>query len=56
MKPTPEVLATWTPLEEVAAYMRDWTNNAAKRPPSGSLVQLETRDGKTTPMMSVPEE
>eukprot|EP01062_Namystynia_karyoxenos_P062368 TRINITY_DN55260_c0_g1_i1.p2 TRINITY_DN55260_c0_g1~~TRINITY_DN55260_c0_g1_i1.p2 ORF type:complete len:291 (+),score=113.54 TRINITY_DN55260_c0_g1_i1:94-873(+) len=39
--------ANWTPLEFVAELVFDWAESAAKRPPTGSLVQMDTLDGKT---------
>jgi len=37
---------TWTPLEDVANILHGWIVNPDS-PPSGSLVQLITKDGKT---------
>lgn len=38
--------STWTPLDFVAKLLYNWSTNV-DRPSSGSLVQLETKDGKT---------
>ncbi|XP_076470164.1 dihydropteridine reductase-like [Babylonia areolata] len=38
--------STWTPLEFVAELFAKWTGGV-ERPPSGSLVQLITKDSKT---------
>jgi len=38
---------TWTPLEDVASILYGWTSSPVDSPPSGSLVQLITKDGKT---------
>jgi NAD(P)-dependent dehydrogenase (short-subunit alcohol dehydrogenase family) len=43
--------STWTPLEVVGEYLLKWTTNV-ERPTTGSLVQLETRAGKTTIKLS----
>lgn len=37
----------WTPLETVAEYFYEWSTDPAKRPLSGSLLQLETKDEQT---------
>ncbi|XP_022707400.1 dihydropteridine reductase-like isoform X1 [Varroa jacobsoni] len=39
--------STWTPLEFVADLFVGWASDTAKRPASGSLVQLVTKEGKT---------
>jgi len=39
--------STWTPLEFVAELFSKWIKNE-ERPPNGSLVQLNTKDSKTT--------
>jgi len=38
---------TWTPLEEVARLLFEWTSTPGASPASGSLVQLITKDGNT---------
>ncbi|CAD5116579.1 DgyrCDS5458 [Dimorphilus gyrociliatus] len=38
--------STWTPLDFVAKLLYSWSTNV-DRPISGSLMQLETKDGKT---------
>lgn len=39
--------STWTPLTYVAELFSDWALESGKRPKSGSLVQLVTKDNKT---------
>ncbi|CAH1720930.1 hypothetical protein AGLY_006438 [Aphis glycines] len=39
--------STWTPLEFVAELFSKWIKNE-ERPPNGSLVQLNTKENKTT--------
>jgi len=39
--------STWTSLEFVADLLRSWAEDSAKRPKSGSLVQLVTKNGET---------
>ncbi|XP_021958028.1 dihydropteridine reductase isoform X2 [Folsomia candida] len=38
---------SWTPLDDVASILYNWTSSPESSPPSGSLVQLITKDGKT---------
>ena len=38
---------TWTSLEFVADLLYGWANSEADRPPTGSLVQLVTKDNET---------
>lgn len=40
-------MTTWTPLTEVAAHFLNWTEGK-ERPTNGSLLQLITKDSKTT--------
>lgn len=42
---------TWTPLEHVAEIVNSWLDKV-DLPPSGSLVQLITKDGKTSQVIS----
>ena len=37
----------WTPLEEVSRLLFDWAEGT-DRPKNGSLVKIETVEGKTT--------
>lgn len=39
--------STWTPLEFVADLFHTWLQNPSKRPASGSLIQLVTKESKT---------
>lgn len=39
--------STWTPLEFIAELFSKWIKNE-ERPPNGSLVQLNTKENKTT--------
>lgn len=39
--------STWTPLEFVAELFHSWIQNPTKRPASGSLLQLVTKESKT---------
>ncbi|VDM42085.1 unnamed protein product [Toxocara canis] len=39
--------SSWTSLKYVSDLLHEWTVNTASRPPSGSLIKLITRDGKT---------
>jgi len=45
--------STWTPLEFVADTLYTWTTEQEKRPKSGSLVQLLTKEGKTETVQSI---
>ncbi|KAJ1914797.1 hypothetical protein IWQ60_008676 [Tieghemiomyces parasiticus] len=40
--------STWTPLSEVAEGLFAWASDPTKRPPSGSLVKILTKDHQTT--------
>merc|ERR1711874_691211 len=39
--------STWTPLEWVADLLHGWAGSQEGRPPTGSLVQLVTKDSQT---------
>ncbi|KAH9096563.1 hypothetical protein Ae201684P_013229 [Aphanomyces euteiches] len=40
--------STWTPVEEIANQLLEWSTNTASRPTSGDLVQVTTSNGVST--------
>ncbi|CAK4622113.1 hypothetical protein LEN26_003759 [Aphanomyces euteiches] len=40
--------STWTPVEEIANQLLEWSMNTASRPTSGDLVQVTTSNGVST--------